>query len=196
MTTPVVALYVDPEGPYPALVEDWYDKARDATTYPGDLPVVAHPPCGPWGRLHHLCKHQDATLAPVAVEQVQRFGGVLEHPAHSRLWKECGLPLPGQPSLFVPGFTLAVEQWRWGHYAIKPTWLYVVGLRGELPELPPEPSRPHSPPCQWRISSVTGKLYRRGGGMINSGRSKHLRHLTPPALASWLVDLASRCHAP
>lgn len=46
MRTDVAALYVDPRGPYPKLVAEWYDAARDARTYEGPLPVVAHPPCG------------------------------------------------------------------------------------------------------------------------------------------------------
>jgi hypothetical protein len=28
----VAALYVEPRGPYPGLVADWYDEARDART--------------------------------------------------------------------------------------------------------------------------------------------------------------------
>lgn len=33
MRDDVVALYVDRLGPYPKLVREWYDEARDATTY-------------------------------------------------------------------------------------------------------------------------------------------------------------------
>lgn len=67
----VAALYVDPRGPYPKMlgVECW-DEARDARTYAGPHPVVAHPPCGPWGRLRHLYRggEGDATCGPAAVE--------------------------------------------------------------------------------------------------------------------------------
>lgn len=96
MRADVVALYVDPRGPYPKLVAEWYDAARDARTYEGPLPVVAHPPCGPWGRLRHLSRHDDPALAIRAVEQVRAFGGVLEHPAYSRLWDACGMARPGE----------------------------------------------------------------------------------------------------
>ena len=79
MRADVSALYIDPRGPYPALVADCWDEARDAKHYDGPNPVVAHPPCGPWGRLRFLCKYQDASCGPRAVEQVRAFGGVLEH---------------------------------------------------------------------------------------------------------------------
>ena len=82
----VAALYVDPRGPYPKLLgpEMCWDEQRDARTYAGPWPVVAHPPCGPWGRLRHMCTKQDGSLAMLAIAQVRRWGGVLEQPAACR----------------------------------------------------------------------------------------------------------------
>jgi hypothetical protein len=146
----VSVLYVDPTGPYPEIVTDWWGADRDARLYAGPRPIVAHPPCGPWGRLAHMCRHQDVTLAPIAVRQVQRWGGVLEHPADSRLWPHCGLPLPGgQGDLFSPrgDHTIEIEQWWWGHPMPKRTWLYVVGA-ARMPPLPAElPARPRYVPA-------------------------------------------------
>jgi hypothetical protein len=51
----VAALYIDPRGPYPKLLgtDMCWDAKRDARTYEGPWPIVAHPACGPWGRLRH-----------------------------------------------------------------------------------------------------------------------------------------------
>ena len=50
MTT-VAALFVETDGVYFGLpnVDPW-DEQRDARTYRGPYPVVAHPPCQRWGR--------------------------------------------------------------------------------------------------------------------------------------------------
>ena len=71
----IAVLYADAAGPYTAL--DWYGEERDARTFPGGKPVVAHPPCGPWSRLRNWCKHQDAGAGLHAVDVLRACGGVL-----------------------------------------------------------------------------------------------------------------------
>lgn len=76
-----------------------FDIDRDARTFLGDTPIVAHPPCRAWSA---FCSHQakappgEKELAPMCVELLRQCGGVLEHPAHSRLWPAMGLPRPGE----------------------------------------------------------------------------------------------------
>ena len=173
----IAALYVDPKGPYQGMdgVECW-DEERDARGYAGPYPAVAHPPCGPWGRLHHLCTKQDRSLGPLAVEQVQRWGGVLEHPADSKLWRHCKLPFPGELPDEYGGTTLAIDQCDWGHVCRKPTWLYMVGARAWPDRQPKEPT-----------AKIFSGLRKRDG---LRWATKSERRLTPRALAEWLATIA------
>lgn len=189
----VVALYVDPLGPYPAIVRDWYDAERNAMSYHGWLPVVAHPPCGPWSHLSQLHKHAaEIALAPHAVAVVQRCGGVLEHPRGSKLFDACCLPKPGDPEDDAGGRTIEVCQCDWGHPARKRTWLYIVGLVGELPAVPPARE-----PTHWASGGRTRSS--RQGSPVPPGIkvcSAQQRRRTPRAFAEWLVELASSCAPP
>jgi len=180
---PIQALYVDPNnGPYPDLLgaANCWGIERDAKTYAGPWPVVAHPPCGPWGRMRALCKHQDPDCGPRAVEQVRAFGGVLEHPADSSLWRHCGLPRPGELD-FSGLFTIEVQQCDWGHRARKRTWLLFGGV--DRRALPPRPPRREPTHC------VDDGGARRDGKAPRLPRMPYREvHLTPPAFARWLVQ--------
>lgn len=184
----VAALYIDPRGPYPAMpgVECW-DAARDARLYDGPHPIVAHPPCGPWGHLRHLSGHDDPELAIRAVAQVRRWGGVLEHPAHSKLWEHCGLPLPGELQDEHGGVSIEVCQVDWGHVARKRTWIYIVGTR----DLPPFP--PPGTPTHWISGGREREGKKRRATPVPPGIkvcSAQQRRRTPPAFAAWLVAIA------
>lgn len=207
----VATLYVDARGPYPERVAHWADERDDATKYDGPLPVVAHPPCGPWGRLRHLSTLDDPKLALVAVEQVRRWGGVLEHPAGSKLWDAVPLPKPGEPADAWAGASVRVEQVDWGHVARKPTWLYVVGVA--IDDLGPMP--PKGTPTHWISGSrqrlLCGTCQKSAGSCACVGGFKakpgvrgyvpagikvcgyEQRRRTPPAFADWLLALAARC---
>lgn len=180
MTT-VAALYVDPNGHYQTLsdVECW-DASRNAKGYAGPHPVVAHPPCGPWGRLKFLCKHQDPQCALRAVDQVRAYGGVLEHPEHSTLWKTARLPWPGELPDAHGGVTYAIRQVAYGHRCEKPTWLYVVGVAPDLVL------------AGIRTGGVaTHRVTNGSRGNVHFPRVNALEaRLTPPQLAEWLVSLA------
>lgn len=170
----VAALYVEARGVYASIagVDPW-PASRNANAYAGPLAVIAHPPCGPWGRYAHLCE-QDPACALHAVDHVRRWGGVLEHPAESKLWAVAELPRPGEACDGFGGWTLAVNQCDFGHPAPKPTWLYIAGATpAEIPDLPP----PLAELPAGRVEYL----------------SKRRRAATPPAFARWLVEAARRC---
>jgi len=192
---PVVVLFVRSDSIYKTLPGvECYDEARDARTWPGGCPVVAHPPCRGWGQLAHMSNATDAerALAVWSVGQVRRWGGVLEHPATSLLWAACDLPRPGAGRDAAGGFSLAVEQHWWGHLARKRTLLYVCGC--EPSDVPAMPLTLTEPPC------ILGTSGRRRDGTRKVGRPNlprgnkdAAREATPPAFAAWLVELARKC---
>lgn len=181
LRTDVSVLYVDPRGPYPKLVADWWDEARDAKLYAGPNPVVAHPPCGPWGSMASLSHHQDPECARVAVRQVRRWGGVLEHPVGSRLWIELALPEPWGLSDSHGGRTIRVDQVSWGHACQKPTWLYMVGIDSLEVRTGGKPT--HQIRARHNGAAAT-EPYKMA--------SKEIRRRTPLAFAEWLIELASQ----
>ncbi|EYC51439.1 hypothetical protein AZ34_10360 [Hylemonella gracilis str. Niagara R] len=160
-----------------------FDIERDARTYDGPYPVVAHPPCRSWGALRHFSQPRadERNLARLAAALVREFGGVLEHPANSGLWRAQNLPRPGEACDGYGGWTLPIQQWQWGHKAAKATWLYIVGCApGDIPDMPP--FRMGEPEFVVASSKKTRPE-------ITKAEREH----TPPALASWLVELARRC---
>jgi hypothetical protein len=143
----VAALYVETNGAYYGLphVDPW-GKDRDARTYAGPHPVVAHPPCERWGRFWHGSTrkpHQyqlgaDEGCFAAALEAVRTYGGVLEHPEGSHAWRHFGLKAPPRNGGWVAadfqgGWTCCVEQGHYGHASRKATWLYAVET--DLPAL-------------------------------------------------------------
>lgn len=165
---------------------DVWDMQRDALTYSGKGPVIAHPPCRAWGRLRPFAKPiaGEKELALWAVDIVRRNGGVLEHPADSRLWPEARLPAVGQGDRYG-GWTLVIDQNWWGHRARKRTRLYIVGCGPkDLPLMP----------LQLGEASHTVGLYsRRDRSRCRPEIGKRERERTPQALAEWLCEVASKC---
>ena len=154
---------------------DCYDVKRDALTFSGSSPVVAHPPCRAWGRLRSfaLPRPGEKELAHFCLSKVRENGGVLEHPAGSSLWVDAGLPRPGEIPDSFGGFSVSIFQGDFGHPAPKHTWLYVVGVSpGEFDFTSPIVSVPYR--------SVVSQ-------------SSAAREHTPVLFASMLLELAIRC---
>lgn len=136
----VAALYVQTDGCYFGLegVDPW-DIHRDARTYAGPYPVVAHPPCDRWHMLSAVNHkrwgfviNQDDGCFASALDAVRKWGGVLEHPAQTRAFRFHGIPKPtsrGWQRTFEGDWITEVDQAAYGHRAKKTTWLLYHGER-------------------------------------------------------------------
>ena len=192
---PVAALFVRRDSIYKTLPGvECYDIDRDALTFSGGMPVVAHPPCRAWGRLRRRAKPLpgETELAPWSVSIVRREGGVLEHPAHSTLWQACQLPTPrAYERDDCGGWTLSVDQFWWGHRARKATWLYICGV--EPVHIPPIPLKLGDAPCVIDGNGTARRRRRAHGEYVRPAVTRAERERTPPEFARWLVELARRC---
>ena len=183
LVRPIAALCCAPKSVYHELPGvECYDRNRDARTFGGGMPVIAHPPCRLWSA---FCSHQaksddpeaERALGVFCVEQVRRCGGVLEQPAHSRLWDKCGLPRPSTNWYYNSpevGFSIEVSQFWWGDAREKSTWLWFYGISAaELPTMPLRLKPDGGDRRIWQLMS-----------------SKNQRERTPRQFAEWLVEAA------
>lgn len=171
----VAALFVQTDGAYFDVegVEPW-DIERDARLYAGPHPVVAHPPCNRWVSYGARSKRgQDDGCFYAALDAVQTYGGVLEHPARSQAWSAFGLPRPTGPwwtrDLMNNGWVCEIDQHLYGFPTRKLTWLFYSG--DDPPAMPAQPSRA-TRGCETLWSTERSK--------------------TPPAFRDLLLDLARR----
>lgn len=190
----VSILFARSDSVYKSLADcDVWDAERNALNWPGGCPIVAHPPCRAWGRLRAFAKPRpgERELAIWAVEQVRKWGGVLEHPACSLLWPEAHLPVPGTIDAFG-GWTQWISQWWFGHKADKPTLLYIVGCAPE--NVPPIPFRLGRSECVIRLDKrrPDGSHIRKGDPDYRRPLGQAEREGTPLALAEWLVSVARK----
>lgn len=184
----VSVLYVRSDSIYKQLGVDCWDIERDARRWPGGNPVVAHPPCRAWGKYKGFAKPRpdEKELARQAIRDIRKFGGVLEHPRHSGLWKDMKLPKPGEVDEFG-GYSINVDQFWWGHKARKNTLLYIVGCpKDQLPQIPIRMDA---------VSHYVGYPKSFKGRSRNGMKeiSKKEREATPVEFAKWLIQVAENC---
>jgi hypothetical protein len=208
----VAALFVEDGGTYYGLpnVDPW-PESRDARKYDGPYPVVAHPPCPRWGKMWFGAplvvkrtgirkkKGDDGGCFEAALDAVRKWGGVLEHPWQSSAWPHFGLIVPPRcggwvMADFKGGWTCCVEQGQYGHYARKPTLLYVNGI-GRLPSLRWANSEARLDPVViarmgLQRAKKLGEVGAKGGGTDSTPRIH-----TPPAFRDLLIQIASSANA-
>jgi len=139
---------------------DVYDEDRDARTFPGGLPVIAHPPCRLWCRMAALSKAlaSEKFCFWHALAMVRENGGILEHPRFSkafvqaRLVREC----------------VTVNQADFGGRIYKPTWLWSPNVALPL---------------------VLERQGRDGLVAWDKESTRRDRTATPESFARWLRDL-------
>ena len=189
----VAALFVERDGIYPALLDIWYDEIRDARTYPGPEPVVAHPPCARWSRLAesvqarmpHLRVGEDGGCFAFALSCVRRYGGVLEHPSETKAFAAHGLPAPARPG-WQPapgGWVCEVWQSAYGHLATKRTWLYYKG------DAPPFDLRWERREGAFVVGGDSAKRRKQANPKPRLSAAENLA--TPPDFARELIKLAA-----
>jgi hypothetical protein len=199
----IAALFVETNGCYFGLpgVDPW-DKPRDARSYSGPWPVVAHPPCQRWGRFwhgstrkpHQFRLGEDGGCFGAALTAVRNYGGVLEHPAHSSAWRWFGLKEPTQGQGWIQadnfgGWTCYVEQAHYGHFARKGTWLYAVSEN--LPALNWAISEQRLHPIAVERHGYE-KARRIGMMAMIGGKDKtKIRNATPIPFRDVLLDIAN-----
>ncbi len=183
----ISVLYTRADSIYKQLGVDCWDMERDARKWPGGNPIVAHPPCRAWGQLSHFAKPRpdEKELAISAVKQIRKYGGVLEHPRASKLWKEMNLPMPGEVDEYG-GYSICVNQSWWGHKAEKKTLLYIVGCK--IGGLPPIPISFNA--IEYTVGS---KKKKKSGRRTKKEITKKEREATPVEFAKWLIEVANKC---
>lgn len=198
----IAALFVETDGAYFGLpgVDPW-DKSRDARSYAGPHPVVAHPPCERWGRYwggaprkpHQYKLGDDGGCFAAALGAARRWGGVIEHPEASHAWAAFGLKAPPRDggwivADFEGGWTCCVEQGHYGHMARKATWLYASGVA--LPSLRWGASEQRIHPVALAKHGYA-KARRIGMMAMVGGKDKtRIRNATPPEFREMLISMA------
>jgi hypothetical protein len=189
----ITALCVRKDSVYKKLGCDCYDAQRDMNTWPGGNAIIAHPPCGQWGRFAQFAtvNESEKELALTCISLVRQWGGILEHPAASKIFgypsSEIILPLPGLRDKWG-GYTICVNQHWWGHRCEKKTLLYICGC--EEKELPPIPINFDAIQC------VISPCKTKAGNFPNGKKtlSKAQRDKTPIDLARWMIEVAGLCN--
>lgn len=157
---------------------DCYDINRDALSFNDRIPLIAHPPCRLFSRLRKFSTAplSEKKLAFFALAKVRQFGGILEHPRSSTLWKNGNFNLNGSVDSYG-GFLRSVDLSWFGFPARKKTMLYFCGITpGQLPSFP------------MSFNAITHVISSSG----NSGKkelSKNMRSSTPFPMIEFFIEV-------
>jgi hypothetical protein len=180
MTTDKTILFTCNNSVYDMLLCDTYDIDRNALSCKVNKPCIYHPPCATWGRLRmqSINRPGEHLLSVWSILNIWRYGGVLEHPAGSKLWDFMELSKPGSKPDIHGGISISLDQHWFGHKCKKNTWIYIVGLSAnEIPAMP------------LNFNAITHKICSSKPSSNLKELSKQARHRTPAKLAFYLIDI-------
>lgn len=179
--TPII--FCEVNSVYHLLSSDVYDILHPATLCNSMRPAIYHPPCRTWSRLRAFSNFipGDHWLGVWAFIRVRTFGGVLEQPECSRLFKFMKAPSPGSGYDKFGGKTVVIDQVNYGHKCRKRTWLYIVDFYQNLELKPGQPGR--------KPSHIIAS--KRAASKLKSLPKKY-RNYTPKDLALALIELTSK----
>lgn len=159
----VTILCASLQGHYPSLGKkydlDIYSESRSAYMCDLAAPVIAHPPCAQWSRLHKFA-HKDEYIKGLGVwcfDKVKEFGGILEHPSGSHLFRFCGIP---------KNELISVDLHWWDFPARKRTYLWFNK-------------------CQPLSYPLNFNAYK---GKVSHNLTGESRSITPYAFNEWLIQ--------
>lgn len=158
---------------------DCWDAQRNALTWQGQEPAIYHPPCRLFSRMKAFSTAGkcEKFLGYWAIMSARKFGGIVEHPKGSDLWKEMGVNLSGKVDEHG-GFLISVDLNWFGFPARKSTYLYIVGC-----------SRLNLPLHPYSLDALTGVVSTSKKTNRKFYIKKNLRSQTPAAMIDWFAKI-------
>ena len=146
--------------------------AENALLHPPQSPAIYHPPCRLFSKLRAFSNApaSEMYLAHWSMYFARCFGGIVEHPYDSLLWKIYNINQVNTLDEFG-GFFTVLDQYNFGFPTRKRTGLYIVGISPN--ELPQQPLKLYISEKKFdRLSPVQ-------------------RSLTPPLLIDYFINIFS-----
>lgn len=164
---------------------DCYGVDRNALTWSGSKPAIYHPPCRLFSKMKAFSSAGkcEKLFGYWSIMSVRKFGGIVEHPKSSDLWKEMECDLTGNVDKYG-GFLISVNLNWFGFPAKKETLIYIVGC-----------SRSDLPVCPYTLDAplyMIGTQRKNGKPELN----KNLRSQTPFLMIDWFKEIIKGINSP
>lgn len=165
----VPVYFVKNNSHYKKLNADCYDIDRDALTTKRTDIGIYHPPCRLFSKLKYFSKadYSEKNLAYWSIDRIQEYGGILEHPNGTSLFKEKNIKLTASNCIKVN------LSW-FGFQCEKSTLIFYNKIQLEdFPQLP------------LNFNAIESKV---------SKLSQSKRDVTPLNMCEWLLEAVQNCN--